>query len=196
MKSPFYFIVEPKGDRYNNTKKIGDKNLLLNTEVSNHEFVNRTAIVKSIPLAYSTDIKVGDEVLVHHNVFRRILDVKGREKNSRSFINEKTYTISLDQIFMYKRNKNWKPIKGYCFIQPIQNDWKYSLNPEKPLAGKVAYGNNNIKTGDVVGFSPGDEYEFIVDGIRLYRVMEKFITMKYENKGNEKTYNPSWAQGG
>ena len=38
--------------------------------------------------------------------------------------------------------------------------------------------------------------EHIVDGERLYRVMNQFINIKYEYQGNEKEYNPSWAQSG
>ena len=45
MKAPFDFVIEPKGNRYNNTTKVGDKDLILNTEVYNHQFVNREAIV-------------------------------------------------------------------------------------------------------------------------------------------------------
>ena len=104
MKAPFDFVIEPKGNRYNNTKKVGDKDLILNTEIFNHQYINREAIVKSIPTAYSTKIKSGDTVIVHHNVFRRWHDIKGREKNSRSYFNESTYLVKPDQIFLYKRN--------------------------------------------------------------------------------------------
>jgi len=48
MKAPFDFIIEPKGNRYNNTKKVGDKNLVLNTEIFNHQFVNREVILMKI----------------------------------------------------------------------------------------------------------------------------------------------------
>ena len=37
------------------------------------------------------------------------------------------------------------------------------------------------------------KYEFILDDERLYRVKSKLITIKYEYKGNEKEYNPSWS---
>jgi hypothetical protein len=84
MKSVYNFVVTPKGERYNNKKKVGDSELILNTEIFNHQFVNRTAIVKSIPLIGDTDIEPGDEVIVHHNVFRRWHNVKGIEKNKFS----------------------------------------------------------------------------------------------------------------
>ena len=45
MKAPFDFVIEPKGERYNNTKKLDDGELILNTEIFNHQYVNRTAIV-------------------------------------------------------------------------------------------------------------------------------------------------------
>ena len=108
MKAPFDFVIEPKGNRYNNTKKVGDKNLIVNTEIFNHQFVNRKAIVKSVPTAYETKIKLGDTVIVHHNVFRRWHNVKGKEKNSRSYFDENTYLVKEDQIFLYKTNEKWQ----------------------------------------------------------------------------------------
>ena len=35
MKSIFDFIVEPYGQRYNNEVKVGDKSLIINTQVRN-----------------------------------------------------------------------------------------------------------------------------------------------------------------
>ena len=196
MKSVYNFVVTPKGERYNNKKKIGDKELILNTEIYNHQFVNRTAIVKSIPLIGDTDIQPRDEVIVHHNVFRRWNDVKGIEKNSRSFFDEKTYLINQDQIFLYKRYWEWRAPKGYCFVKPLKAKNPFNIDLERPLIGVVKYSDGTVKEGDLVGFRPSSEYEFIVDGERLYRVLSNFITIKYEYQGNEEEYNPSWAQSG
>ena len=194
MKAPFDFVIEPKGNRYNNTKKVGDKDLILNTENFNHEFVNREAIVKSVPTAYKTKIKPGDTIITHHNVFRRWLNAKGVEKNSRSYFNENTYLIKPDQIFLYKKNKKWQATDGYCFVQPIKQRDKTKLREEEECIGIVKYTDGINKTGELVGFTPFSTYEFVIDGKRLYRVMNKFITIKYEYQGNEEAYNPSWAQ--
>ena len=195
MKSVYNFVVTPKGERYNNKKKVGDSELILNTEIYNHQFVNRTAIVKSTPLIGDTDIQPGDEVIVHHNVFRRWNDVRGIEKNSRSFFDENTYLITQDQIFLYKRFWEWQAPKGYCFVKPLKKIDQFNIESEKPLQGIVKYSDGTVKEGDLVGFRPNSEYEFIVDGERLYRVLSNFITIKYEYQGNEEEYNPSWAQG-
>jgi len=196
MKSVYNFVVTPIGERYNNKKKIGDSELIVNTDIYKHEFVNRLARVISTPIVGDTDIKSGDTVLVHHNVFRRWNDVKGREKNSRSFFNESTYFINHDQIFLYKRNKEWMSPKGYCFVKPLKAINKLNIDSERPLQGIVKYSDGTVEVNDLVGFRPNSEYEFIVDGERLYRVLSNFITIKYEYQGNEEEYNPSWAKSG
>ena len=195
MKAPFDFVIEPKGSRYNNTTKVGTSELILNTEVYNHQFVNRQAIVKSVPTAFETEIQPKDEVIVHHNVFRRWHDVKGKERNSRSFFNETTYFVKEDQVYLYKRDgEEWKTPKGYCFVQPIKDRVYLGIDKEEACIGIVKHTDGSYKKGDLVGFTPFSTYEFIIDGKRLYRVMTKFITIKYEYQGNEEEYNPSWAQ--
>ena len=193
MKSVYNFVVTPKGERYNNKKKVDGGELILNTEIYNHQFVNRIAVVKSIPMIGDTDIQPGDEVIVHHNVFRRWNDVRGVEKNSRSFFDENTYLINQDQIFLYKRNKEWKAPKGYCFVKPLKVRNPLNVDLEKPLQGIVKYSDGTVEVNELVGFRPKSEYEFIVDGERLYRVLSNFITIKYEYQGDEEEYNPSWA---
>ena len=194
MKSVYNFVVTPIGERYNNTKKVGDSELILNTEIFNHQYVNREATVISIPIIGDTDIKSGDTVILHHNVFRRWHNVKGIEKNSRSYFNEETYFVNHDQIFLYKRNNKWLAPKGYCFVKPLKAINKFNIEQEKPLQGVVKYSDGTVKLNELVGFTPNSQYEFIVDGERLYRVLSKFITIKYEYQGNEEEYNPSWAQ--
>ena len=194
MKSLYGFLVKPIGGRYNNTKKVGDKELVLNTDIYNHKHTNRKAEVLSIPKIGETDIKIGDTIIVHHNVFRRWNDVKGREKNSRSYVNEDLYIAHPDQIFLYKRKDKWIAPKGYCFIQPIKETDEFSIETEKACRGVVLYSDGSANVGDLVGFTPFSTYEFIIDNIRSYRVLSKFITIKYEYQGNEETYNPSWAQ--
>ena len=194
MKSVYNFVVTPKGERYNNSKKVGDSELILNTEIYNHQYVNREAIVISTPIVGDTDIEPGDIAIVHHNVFRRWHNVRGVEKNSKAYFNESTYFINHDQIFLYKKDKKWIVPKGYCFVKPLKAINQFNIETEKPLQGIVKYSDGTVKVNDLVGFRPSSEYEFIVDGERLYRVLSKFITIKYEYQGDEEEYNPSWAQ--
>jgi len=187
------FVVAPIGERYNNVKRVYNKELILNTEIYNHQYVNRLAKVIATPLLFQSPINVGDEVIVHHNVFRRWHDVKGREKNSRSYWKDNTYIVSLDQIYLYKK-ENWKAMPGYSLIKPIKSDNSFSFEKEKSLIGVVKYSDGFLNTNDLVGFRPNMQCEDFINGERLYRIMNKFITIKYEYQGNEEEYNPSWAE--
>ena len=193
MKSPYNYIIKPKGERYNNSISVGDKTLITNTDIFNHKHVNREATVLATPKAFETDIKEGDTVIVHHNVFRRWNDARGNERNSKSFFKEDQYFVSQDQIFAYKSTDSWRPMQGFCFVKPIKSTDKFSQDVERPLVGIVKYSDGSRSMGDLVGFTPSSEYEFVVDGERLYRVYSKFITIKYEYQGDEEEYNPSWA---
>ena len=184
------FIVAPIGQRYNNVKRVDGKELILNTEIFNHQYINRKARVIATPLLFQSPINVGDEVIVHHNIFRRWHDVKGRERNSRSYWKENKYIISQDQIYLY----NNKAMPGYSFVQPIKSNSKLDVDTEQPLVGIIKYTDGAFDINTLVGFTPNSEYEFVVEGKRLYRVLNKFITIKYEYQGNEEEYNPSWAK--
>ena len=192
MKSVYNYVVKPKGGRYNNSKKVGDKDLILNTEIFNHQYINREAEVISTPLVSYSNIKPGDTIIVHHNVFRRWHNMQGIEKNSKNYFNENTYIVSSDQIFAYY-NKEWKSMPGYCFVKPIKNFDKFNVDQEQPLVGIIEYADKSFNKGDLVGFTPNSEYEFVINGQKLYRVYTKFITIKYEYQGNEEEYNPSWT---
>ena len=194
MKSVYNFVVTPVGKRYNNVKKVGDKELVLNTEIFNHQYVNRKATVISKPIIGDTDIDVGSDVILHHNVFRRWHNVKGIEKNSKSYFNENTYIVNLDQIFLYKKFWEWKSPKGFCWVKPIKNKDKYANSEVQENVGIIKYTDGSFEINDLVGFTPISNYEFVIDGELLYRVYTKFITIKYEYQGDEEAYNPSWAQ--
>ena len=194
MKSVYNFVVKPVGQRYNNVKKVEDKELIINTEIFNHQYVNRLATVISKPIIGDTDINVGDDVILHHNVFRRWYNVKGVEKNSKNYFNENTYIVYPDQIFLYKKFWKWHSPKGFCWVKPIKNKDKYSNSEVQENIGIIKYTDGSFKINDLVGFTPISNYEFVIDGELLYRVYTKFITIKYEYQGDEEAYNPSWAQ--
>jgi len=201
MTSVFNFIVKPVGDRYDNKVKVDGKELILNTKIESFKSVNNLAEVVAIPLAYSTSIKVGDLVIIHHNVFRRFYDIRGDQKNSRAYFMDELYFCDLDQIYLYKNDKKWLAFGDRCFIKPLKNIDHLKLDKEQRLIGILKYGNSSLKAlkideGDLVGYTPNGEFEFVVDGQRLYCMKSNDIVIKYEYKGNEEEYNPSWAQSG
>lgn len=194
MQSVFNFLVEPKGSRTTGKIEIDGQELLLNTDLQNHEYTKRVGTILSLPLANLHDeLKEGDDIIVHHNVFRRFRDIRGVEKNSKNYLSENVYLVQPNQVYAYRRNDKWNALNGFIFVMPLKETKLFSIENEKPLVGVVKYGNNNIEVDTIVGFKPNSEYEFVIDGQRLYRVPTTSITIKYGYKGNKEEYNPSWA---
>jgi len=195
MKSLYSFIVKPLNERYDNIQKVDDKTLIINTGIENHRFVSKKAAVVSTPAAYTSKIKVGDELYVHHNVFRRWYDQKGNERNSSTFFKDDLYFVSPEQIYMY----NLKPHLDYCFVKPLKNQNLLENRKEQPNVGIVKYTNNaleavGITPGTLITFTPNSEFEFIIDGERLYCMKSNDIALTHEYQGNEEENNPSWAK--
>ena len=198
MNSLFDFIIQPLGDEYNNEITIGDNKLILNNKIESFKSVNNLAVVIETPKAYKTPVKKGDIIVVHHNVFRTFYDMKGRRKKSRSFFHDNLYFCQIDQVYLYKRNKDWKSFGDRCFIMPLKNDNYLTSDKEKKLIGILKIGNSSLEAlvinpGDLVGYTPNGEWEFIIDDQRLYCMKSNDIVIKYEYEGNEEEYNPSWA---
>jgi co-chaperonin GroES (HSP10) len=199
MNALYDFIVKPVGKKYSNTVQVGDKKLVVNTKIENWKFVNRLAEVIQVPLAFNTGIKKGDKVIIHQNVFRTFYDMKGKKKKSRSFLNEDHHLCSFDQIYLYKNKSGWHTVGERCFVQPIKDKQDLTLNKERSLVGILKYSNSSLKAlkinpGDLVGFTPNSEWEFLVDNERLYCMKSNDIVIKYEYQGDEEKYNPSWTQ--
>ena len=203
MNSLYDFIVRPLGKEYSNDINIGGVKLILNTKIESFKFVNNLAVVVSIPLAYKTRVNVGDIIVIHHNVFRTFYDIKGKKKKSRSWFKEDLYFCSLDQVYLYKDKKDddFKSINNRCFIKPLKSKRKFSVDKEQKLIGILKIGNSSLEAagvseGDLVGYTPYGEYDFIINNERLYCMKSNDIVIKYGDKENQTEYNPSWANSG
>ena len=198
MNSLYDFIIQPIGERYNNTKKIGDVDLILNNKIESWKFVNRLAKVLSTPLAVKTPIKKGDIVIVHQNIFRRFYDMQGKQKDSRSYFKDNMYFAGIDQIYLYKNKDKWISFGDRCFVKPIKNSNSILNRKEDPYVGILKIGNNSLEAskinpGDMIGFKPGAEWEFFINDERLYCMKSNDIVIKHGHKKNQKEYNPSWT---
>ena len=185
MRSPFSFIVTPVNDRrYDNVTDIGGVEFITSVSQEDHTSSNRFAEVVSVPLNYKGEIKKGDTLLVHHNVFKFYNDMYGRIKSGKSFFKENLFFIDDDQFFLYKRKDIWKSHGKYCFIKPLLVEDSYLKKSSKyePLKGTIKYSNLElkelgVKENDTVLYTPDSEYEYTVDGELLYRMFTNNITV-------------------
>jgi len=199
MNSVYEFIIKPVGNRYSNELTVGDKKLIVNSSISNHKFVNREAEIVALPLAFKTKLKVGDKVIVHHNLFRRYYNMKGKSVNSTKYFKDDLYFASPDQIYMKRTKDSWETLNEYCFIKPVVDKSSSSLKKLKECVGIVKYGNSTLEAlkihkEDLVVFKKNREFEFLIDNEVFYCMKSNDILLKHGRKGNETEYNPSWAK--
>jgi len=178
MRSPYFFIVKPKGERYSNM----DGGVAVSSSIEDASATNRFAEVIATPLSYSGDIKKGDILVVHHNIFRYFNDIKGKRVSSNSFFKDDIFFVGDDQFFLYGRDGQWYSHADYCFIKPIpvRQGAILKAGSEEPLLGIVVYGNplleeQGVYIGDEVLFEPESEYTFHIEGEKLYRMRTKDI---------------------
>ncbi len=198
MRALYDFIVEPVGNRYENIKQVAGKNLYINTNIENHNHVSRLAKVLSTPVNIDTSINVGDIIVIHHNIFRRYYDIRGEEKNSRSYFKDNKYFVSIDQIFLYHKNKRWNSFLNRCFIKPLKQEEEFSTSKKKKNFGVVRYGNEmleklQVEEGDIVSYKNKREFEFVIGNELLYCMKSNDILLNHGCKKDEEEYNPSWA---
>ena len=196
MQSLYYFIVKPLNDRYDNTRRVADTDLIINSGIEDHRFISKKAVVVQTPAACDTKINIGDELYIHHTIFRRWYDQKGKERNSSTHFKDDLYFVSPEQIYMY----NLKTHLDYCFIKPIKNQSVLENRKEQPNVGIVKYSNKSLEAlkitpGTLITFTPNSEFEFIIEGERLYCMKSNDIALTHEYQGNEEENNPSWAEG-
>ena len=194
MQSLYYFIVKPLNDRYDNTRTVAGTDLIINSGIEDHRFISKKAVVVSTPAAYATKINIGDELYIHHNIFRRWYDQKGNERNSSTHFKDDLYFVSLEQIYMY----NLKTHLDYCFVKPLKNQSVLENRKEQPNVGIVKYSNKSLEAlgitpGTLITFTPNSEFEFVIEGERLYCMKSNDIALTHEYQGNEEEVQPNWA---
>lgn len=175
------FIVRPMdGKRYANESD----GLIVSSSQEDHRFSQRVAEVIELPINYDGPIKIGNLLLVHHNVFKFYYDMKGRQKSGRSFFKDDLFFVDHMQFFMYHDGDRWHAHDKYCFIKPSEKKDSiiFKNTSEEPLIGTIRYINEQLeelglKEGDEISYKPNSEYEFTVDGEKLYRMFTDNITL-------------------
>ena len=181
MKSVGYIIVEANV-LYDNV----ENGIIINDSIENVNNINRIATVISAPKY--TVLQEGDEILIHHNIFRKKYTAMGTQVNSSFWIEGNMYYVPLNEVFMIRRDSEWEALNPFCFIKPIPHkqdavgfnlmDNLHKGNLEH--RGIVIYSNNDLEAlgvnkGDEVIFSKYSEHEFLIDNETCYKMMTSDI---------------------
>ena len=107
--------------------------------------------------------------------------MKGREKKSFSHIKDNIYYLELDQFYLYKsEGGEWNANPPYCFVRPVNKEQISQIEEagiKEALTGEIVY-SNCFDRGSIISFQPDSEYEFKIDGEKLYRMFDKNICIE------------------
>jgi hypothetical protein len=105
MKSVYNFVVKPVGKRYNNVKKVGDKELIVNTEIFNHQYVNRQAkVIKNTDKYTNSQEQKNIGIIKYTDGTFKVGDLVGFEPFS-------TYDFVIDNQRLYRVHTKFITIK-------------------------------------------------------------------------------------
>lgn len=181
MQAPQSFIVSPKHRRYKEAKEMGGVKFERVSSIEDAKDVSKEAIVVALPMNYTGEIEVGDEVIIHHNIFRSYYNVEGKLKQSRAHLYDEYFQVIPEELFLYRKNGEWKANDDFCFVTPITVDKDSVLAQDLEHTG-VIWASNEHKEGTRIGFTPESEYEVWVDGLLLYRMRNIDICLYIEDE--------------
>lgn len=184
MKSPHSFIIRPVGGVKYSTERAG---IIMSASTEDARYTNRYAEVIETPIGHEGDISEGDVIITHHNVFRSINNMLGKEELSAMHIEGDTYFVDESMIYMYKKpTEGWTACMPYIFVKPVEKIQGFLLSIEhyEKQHGVIKYApKNTVEIDQYIVFSPDSEYEFDVDGEMLYRMKlsDICLTLKKES---------------
>ena len=119
MKSPFSFIVKAYNERrYDNIKNVGGVEFITSVSKEDHTSSNRFAIVVETPVGYTGPIQPGDQLLVHHNVFKYYNDMKGVERSGKSYFKDDLFLLTWISFLCIITEKGGKLIVNTVLSNP------------------------------------------------------------------------------
>lgn len=185
MKPTFSFLVKPlNGKRYSNTKNIAGVEFITSVSQEDHTATQRYAEVVEVPMGYSGDVKIGDTIIVHHNIFRKYYGMNGNEKSGFGHIIDDLFLVDLDQAYLHShKDSEWYSIDDFVFVKPIESTLSLSIDIYEQNQGIVTFTNKKlfsqgITAGTRVIFTPYSEYKFVIGEDTLYRMRTKDIAVK------------------
>jgi len=182
MKPLFLFLIEPLDGRRYDSECVLENGSVFSLSVSqqDHLSTQRQALVLEVPHGYTGPVNKGDTVITHHNVFRKIYNQKGKETSSNHSVGNGTYVVEPSLIYMHKSNgSQWEAIRPYIFVSELPSDDRtLDSSSIKQLFGLVEFSSDpDIPVGKIISFQPESEYEFHIDGRKLYRMYERNVTL-------------------
>ena len=175
-------------ERVNETKKIGDIEIYIDTKFNEFEHRVMHGEVMGVPQKYKTAVEVGDTLFFHHHVVitPQVVDQKHH-----------LYQVLFDpnggfssQAYAVKKKDTGEVIAlgDWVFLEPIRPEAKLksdlleivSYDTPRNEKGKIKYASDKIKehgleVGDTVFFQKDADYEMLIDNQTLWRMLVQHL---------------------
>ena len=173
-------------ERVNETKKIGDIEIYIDTKFNEFEHRVMHGEVMGVPQKYKTDVEVGDTLFFHHHVV-----ISNNGKGQR--VDGDIYAVRFDpnnghgtQAYAYKCQETGdiELLSDWVFLIPEEQEAEETTDsgiivalkePEYNQYGYVLYDSPavqqlGLKAGDKVMIMKNADYKMEIDGQEVYRV--------------------------
>jgi co-chaperonin GroES (HSP10) len=173
-----FLIHTPK--RVQDTKKIGDVEIYIETKFNEFEHRVPYGTVVSTPLKYPTSVKPGDKLYVHHHVVMDDGNSMGDGNYKVRFHPDGGFST---QCYAYVNEEGIHTMTDWVLVEPVKqpNELKSSIleivqyEKQPNRYGRIycdspALEEIGIKKGDVVYFAKDADYEMDIEGKKLWRM--------------------------
>lgn len=176
LQSPFRICISPKDNsQYINEEEIGGSKLIVNTSIEHAEDVQKIGVVRSLPMHFKGDLKIGDEIVTHHNVFRITFNDKGVPMQSDFHLKDDLFFIDEELIYLRIRNGEISSYNDNVFVQPIKEEVFLEGEKLAERQGIVKFTSESLEKEGVlpetkIHFRKHCEAKFRIFGMDLYKM--------------------------
>jgi co-chaperonin GroES (HSP10) len=182
MKTLDKFIVQIEKELQDTITTDSGLELYIDTKYNEFEHRTTEGEILAYPLKYDTGAEAGDTLYFHHHVVINGGSPLVKEDN-HYIVQYDDVHAAANQAIAYKNQDGIHPIKGWCLLEPVEEDDPghsglvevVTLKEKEVTQGVVSFDTSELEElgvshGDVVGFKKNRDYRIKIDGKEYYRV--------------------------
>jgi len=188
MRAMRQFVVRIDNKFTNEIKLNSGLSLIVDTKFEPHKHRAFYGVVVELPAKDETPVEIGDKLYFHHSIIF----------NENYQIAEDLFLVAYDKrggydtlCYAYEHDGVIHTLGDYVFLTPPEKKEEVSesglfLGFQKKVEdrGYVKYMNElgdelGIQVGDLVGFTPNSDCDFVINDERLWRMRLQDLTVVY-----------------
>ena len=192
MQAMRQFVVRVDNKFTNEIKLKNGVSLILDTKFEPHKHRAFWGEVVELPLKGGGSVSIGDKLYFHHSIIF----------NENYQIADDLFLVAFDEnggynslCYAYEHDGTIHTLGDFIFLTPppkeeVKSESGLFLGFEKKVEdrGYIKYMNElgdelGVSIGDLVGFSPNSDCDFLINDEKLWRMRLQDLTVVYEQAG-------------